>query len=133
MENKLMELFKAMDDNTLMDVWREYCEQTNRFDDEIYTMDLFDDFYCGMSPVDIATRCFYGHDEWSDESSFNPNRDYFYLNGYGNPVSIDYIGYNEYSEKFMCSILDVDAMIDFIIDNENDLNNPDIADILEDN
>ena len=133
MENKLMELFKAMDDNDLMDVWREYCEHTNRYDDEIYTMDLFDDFYCGMSPVDIATRCFYGHDEWNDESSFNPNRDYFYLNGYGNPVSIDYIGYNEYSEKFMCSILDVDAMIDFIIDNENDLNNPDIADILEDN
>lgn len=131
MENKLMELFKGMDDSEIIDVWREYCSNTNNYDDEIFTMDYFNELYANDDPEEIARRCFYGHDIYGDESSFNPNREYFYLNGYGNPVSLDYIGYNEYADRFMCDRLDIDSMIDYIIENDNDLYNDDIREILD--
>lgn len=126
MENNTMAIMNAlknMDDSELVSIWNEYCYATNTYDDEIFTMDLFDEVYANYDPIEVATRVFYGHDEWNDESSFNPNREYFYLNGYGNPVSIDYIGYNEYKDEFMCPFFDESALCEYIIDNNETFNN----------
>lgn len=71
-------------------------------DDRYYSMDELDEFYSGSDPLEILRRAYYGHDDdtWHTDASgnkiygeFNPNRDYFYFNGYGNLVSSDYIDY----------------------------------------
>ena len=74
-------------------------------DDRYYSMEELNDFYSEEEPQEILFRAFYGFDadSWHTDSSenkiyesFNPNRDYFYFNGYGNLVSSDY---KDYSDK----------------------------------
>ena len=74
-------------------------------DDRYYNMDELNDIYSGQEPQKILFRAFYGFDAdmWMTDSSgnkeygaFNPNREYFYFNGYGNLVSSDY---KDYSDK----------------------------------
>ena len=74
-------------------------------DDRIYSMDELDELYNGQEPTEILRRAFYGYDAetWHADSHgekeygpFNPNRDYFTFNGYGNFVSMDY---KDYSDK----------------------------------
>lgn len=125
----IMNALQNMDDADLVALWNEYCYATNSYDDEIFEMERFDEMYSGYDPIEVATRVFYGHDEWSNESSFNPNRPFFYLNGYGNPVSLDYVGFNEYANKFMCSALDEDALCDYIVDNNETFGNDTLEDV----
>ena len=72
-------------------------------DDRYYDMEELNDLYSGQEPQEILFRAFYGFDEdtWMTDSSgnkeygaFNPNRNYFYFNGYGNLVSSDYKDYS---------------------------------------
>ena len=96
-------------------------------DDRCYEMECLYEFEgCNgqNSFENLMNRIFYGHDESNgSDSSFNPNRDYFYYNGYGNLVSTDSI---DYSDK-----LD-DYMIQEIIDNVDNCNFPDeITDMIE--
>lgn len=74
-------------------------------DDRYYSMEELNELYNGQEPQEILLRAFYGFDAdtWSTDSSgdkeygaFNPNRDYFYFNSYGNLVSSDY---KDYSDK----------------------------------
>lgn len=131
LENSIREVLQSLDDSELVSIHNGYNEANRRYDDDIYSMDLFDEIYANYEPSEVATRVFYGHDEWNDESSFNPNREWFYLNGYGNPVSIDYVGYNEYADKFMCPLVDVAGIIDYIIETEDALDNDEIQDLLD--
>ena len=73
-------------------------------DDRYYPMDELDDFYTGKAPSEILFRAYYGYDEetyTTDISGnktygeFNPNREYFRYNGYGNLVSSDYKDYSD--------------------------------------
>ena len=73
-------------------------------DDRYYDMDELNDLYSGQEPQEILFRAFYGFDadSWHTDSrgdkeygAFNPNRDYFYFNGYGNLVSSDYKDYSD--------------------------------------
>ena len=72
-------------------------------DDRVVPMEWFDDYFGGLTPIEIATRVYYGRDEWGD--TFNPNRDYFYFNGYGNPVSCDCVDYSDHLDEYA-----IDAM-----------------------
>lgn len=74
-------------------------------DDRCYHMDELDELFSGDSATNILNRAFFGHDSetWhTDErgekhyGAFNPNREYFFFNGYGNLVSTDY---EDYSDK----------------------------------
>lgn len=90
------------------DVFNECIEQLDSWngylnDDRYYSMDELDEFYCGSEPSEILRRAFYGHDAdtWATDRSgniiygeFNPNRDYFKYNGYGNLVSTNYPDYS---------------------------------------
>lgn len=78
-------------------------------DDRIYSMDELDEFYNGQEPTEILRRAFYGYDSetWTTDSHgereygpFNPNRDYFTLNGYGNFVSMDYKDYSDHLDEW---------------------------------
>ena len=87
-------------------------------DNRLYEMEMLDEFYQGQSATEILRRAFYGHDERDGEKSeFNPNREYFYYNGYGNLVSV-----GEYDkEDYYKSFLDEFA-IEQIIENAENLN-----------
>ena len=92
------------------DVFNDCMEELDSYngylgDDRYYNMDELNDIYGGQEPQEILFRAFYGFDAdtWMTDSSgnkeygaFNPNREYFYFNGYGNLVSSDY---KDYSDK----------------------------------
>ena len=74
-------------------------------DDRYYYMEELHELYYGVDPVEILTRAFYGYDDetWHTDShgekeygAFNPNREFFHYNGYGNLVSCDYKDYSDY-------------------------------------
>ena len=92
------------------DIFNDCMEELDGYDgylgdDRYYYMEDMSEFYRGQDPIEILTRAFYGHDDdtWETDrngnkvyGAFNPNRDYFYYNGYGNLVSSDY---KDYSDK----------------------------------
>lgn len=64
-------------------------------DDRYYNMDELNEMLYGLTPSEVLARTFYGGDDDTKDANgnrgeFNPNRDYFYYNGYGNLVSTDY-------------------------------------------
>jgi len=74
-----------------------------------FEMEMLNEFYCNAEPIELLQRAFYGHDEdtWTTDSygnksygAFNPNRDYFNFNGYGNLVSTDYKDYSVYLDAY---------------------------------
>jgi len=99
------------------DIFNEAIEELDDYngylgDDRYYAMDKLDDLYSRTEPSEILRLAFYGYDEEiyiTDESGnreyeqFNPNRDYFRYNDYGNLVSADYkdyAGYLGYLDKY---------------------------------
>lgn len=55
---------------------------------------------CGDDAMNILQRAFFGYDynpyNSDNKEPFNPNRDYFFLNGYANMVSVDDGDVDEY-------------------------------------
>ena len=93
----------------------EYLDSYNGIlgDDRYYSMDELDEIYCDTKPSEVLARAFYGYDEeYTDENGnhtepFNPNRDYFRYNGYGNLVSTDCKDYSYcLDEDFVESYID---------------------------
>ena len=93
-------------------------------DDRYYNMEDLDEFYSGVEASEVLRRAFYGHDAetWTTDShgekeygAFNPNRNYFYYNGYGNLVSADYKDYSyKLDEWFVNEIIENAAQLDEI-------------------
>ena len=107
----------------LMEYYRENVEDFNNdieeldgwtgclYDDKIHLMEELNDFFEGTEPEEVLRRAFYGYDEPVNKDEerlpFNPNRNYFYFNGYGNLVSIDEVDYSDYlDEYFIQEIID---------------------------
>lgn len=89
-----------------LDVWNGCL-----YDDRIFPMEDLNEVCQGITTFEILQRAFYGYDEPTDKDeerrSFNPNREYFYFNGYGNLVSTDKIDYSSYlDEYFIRDIID---------------------------
>ena len=81
------------------------------YDNKFYPMDDLNELFYGTEPDEILRRAFYGYDEPVNKDEerlpFNPNRGYFYFNGYGNLVSIDQRDYTEYLDNdFIQDIID---------------------------
>lgn len=94
--------------------------------DRYYSMEELDDLYCDYKPSEILYRAFFGYDEdtWHTDAHgqkeygpFNPNREYFRFNGYGNLVSADYKDYSAQLDKYA-----VEAMAEYLpmIDADDD-------------
>ena len=80
-------------------------------DDKIMPMEELDELYQGTEPLELLRRAFFGYDEPYEKCEqhypFNPNRNYFYFNGYGNLVSTDECDYSDYlDEDFIQEIID---------------------------
>ena len=97
-------------------------------DDRYYEMEMLSEFYSGTDPIELLQRAYYGRDDdtWTTDASgnktygeFNPNRDYFYYNGYGNLVSSDYKDYSTHLDKYAIEDMSENrCYIDTIDDNE---------------
>lgn len=113
---KLIDLLQEMGDIALIMLHNEYIQKTNNYDDEIFTIDMFDEIFNGYDPFDIATKIHYG--------DFNPAYEYFKFNGYGNIQSI--------CKWEIDRFVDITDIADYIIDNNCDFDNNDILYILDD-
>lgn len=97
-------------------------------DDRYYSMDELDEFYNGTEPLEILRRAYYGRDDdtYTTDSNgnktygeFNPNRDYFYYNGYGNLVSSDYKDYTAHLDEYAIEAMSENrSYIDTIADDD---------------
>ena len=90
------------------DIYNDAMEELDSYngylgDDRYYSMDELDELYSSTEPSELLRRAYYGYDEetYTTDSSgnktygeFNPNREYFRYNGYGNLVSADYKDYS---------------------------------------
>jgi hypothetical protein len=93
-----------------------------------FEMEYLTEFYSGTDPVEILQRAFFGRDDdtWTTDASgnkiygpFNPNREYFYYNGYGNLVSSDYRDYTGLLDRYAIEAMSEHReYIDTINDNE---------------
>ena len=115
------------------DIFNDCIEELDSYngylgDNRYYSMDELDDFYSTTKPLEILRRAFYGHDEDTyhtdsygnrEYGEFNPNREYFAFNGYGNLVSSDYRDYSEYIDRYAVEEMAENRhYIDTIDDNE---------------
>lgn len=118
---KLIEFFE--ENESIFNACIEEIDSYNGYlgDDRYYEMELLNEFYNGTDPLDILYRAFYGYDadNWytdahgnKEHAAFNPNRNYFKFNGYGNLVSTNYPDYSVYLD---------DYCIKSMLDNRNEI------------
>lgn len=114
------------------DVFNDCIEELDSYnsylgDDRYYSMDELNDLYSGTEPQEILFRAFYGYDEdtYTTDGSgnktygaFNPNREYFRYNGYGNLVSADYKDYSDKLDGYAIEAMSEDR--NYIDSIEND-------------
>ena len=105
----IIEFFKENED-----VFNDCIEELDGYngylnDDRYYSMDELDELYTGTEPSEILRRAFYGYDAETyttdgsgnrEYGQFNPNREYFTYNGYGNLVSADYKDYSGQLDEY---------------------------------
>lgn len=92
-----------------LDAWNGYLG-----DSRYYPMDELDEFCVGMTPTEILQRAFFGYDEdtWTgegdrrDHGCFNPNREWFWFNGYANLISTDYKDYSAFLNDWFIGEID---------------------------
>ena len=77
-----------------LDSWNGYLG-----DDKYYYMEDLDGFYCNTEPTEILRRAYFGGDEDGD-AEFNPNKEFFKYNGYGNLVSTNYKDYSAHLDHY---------------------------------
>lgn len=115
------------------DIFNEAIEELDAYngylgDDRYFTMDELDELYIGIEPSEILRRAYYGYDAETyatdgsgnrEYGEFNPNREYFTYNGYGNLVSADYKDYSAYLDNYAVKAMSENReYIDTIEDNK---------------
>ena len=108
-----------------LDGWNGYLN-----DDRYYSMDELAELYNGVDPIELLNRAYFGYDmeTWHTDSdgnkvygSFNPNREYFTYNGYGNLVSADYKDYSAYLDNYFVEALEDNRQYIYSIDENSEL------------
>ena len=112
LRSRLLEVIKTLDDSAIVSLWNDYCYNTKNYDGEILDAYGFEEYCKNENITTLLNRMFFGSDDMGgDNSSANPNRNYFCFNGYANIISFDYI-YNEYSNEFYH--IDIDSLLDYL-------------------
>lgn len=82
-EDAIRAYVENMDDDELMSLVNSLNSWDGSFDGcQWFPMDELDEFLSGSTPTEILNMGWFG-----EERGFNPNRDYFKFNAYGNLVS----------------------------------------------
>ena len=99
-------------------------------DNRYYLMEELNEFYRDTEPLEILYRAYYGRDDdtWTTDSNgdktygeFNPNREYFYYNGYGNLISSDYKDYSHLLDRYAVETMSENRSYIDSIDNDEKL------------
>lgn len=139
---KIIEYFEENED--LFNACIEELDNYNGFlgDDRYYEMEMLAELFQNDDIINLLNRAYFGRDDenWHTDShgqkiydSFNPNREYFHFNGYGNLVSSNYKDYSDRldhyavedmreNRQYIDSIEEDDelsAMFDELEENEN--------------
>lgn len=112
LKEKIDEYIYDLRDEQKMWLWNEYCDRAGYSDDAVYSFDEETINEMFSSPYDALRASYFG------TVSFNDN--YFKFNGYANLETGD-----------IDDLADFDDMIDYIIDNDDDLGEPDIREIID--
>lgn len=110
MREKLYDILNEMNDN-IVPVWNEYCYNTNYYDDIIEYMDCLDDLLCGRTATEILNEV---------DRNFNIADDYFCFTVYG---------YESFNDPY--EVVDVGALADYILDNEETLGSDELVEFFE--
>ena len=117
------------------DIFNDCIEELDSYngylgDYRYYSMDELDELHNGIEPSELLRRAFFGYDEETYTTdrdgnktygAFNPNRDYFRYNGYGNLVSADYKDYSGMLEPFAIEVMRENRDYIDSIDNDEEL------------
>lgn len=128
--NDIINYFKENED-----LFNECIEELDSYngylgDGRYYYMEDLSEYYNGVDPIELLNRAYFGYDaeSWYTDShgqkiygSFNPNRNYFTYNGYGNLVSADYKDYTAYLDKYFVEALEANRSNLYCIDDNSDL------------
>lgn len=99
-------------------------------DDRYYEMEYLNEFYNDVEPIELLYRCFYGYDanNYNIDSSgnkthgeFNPNREYFKYNAYGNLVSTNYKDYSDKLDNYFIEALSENRQYIYSIEENEEL------------
>jgi hypothetical protein len=104
-EAKALAIKEALENKSdwdLVSIHRDYCDDNNMYDDELYENDdsIFDELF--EKPSDIINRIAFGEYNTSDK--------YWRFNGYGNIVTV--------SEYAVAEYVITNELIDWVIDND---------------
>jgi len=136
--DNILEYFK---NNT--DTFNECIEQLDSYDgylgdDRYYDMNDLPELLSGYDPLELLNRAYFGNDEddcivdkYNEKHymSFNPNRDYFRFNGYGNLSSTNYKDYSDHLDAYAVEAMDKNRHYIDAIDENSDLS--DLFDVYE--
>jgi len=125
---KIVEFFK--DNEEIFNSCMEELDGYNGYlgDDRYYSMEELDELYSDIKPLELLARAYYGRDDdtWTTDASdnktygeFNPNREWFHYNGYGNLASSDYKDYTGYLDNYTVEAMnEIRCYIDSIDEDE---------------
>lgn len=125
---KILEYFENNED--IFNACIEELDSYNGYlgDNRYYEMEMLNDFYNGTEPLELLYRVFYGYDEdnYTTDSTgnrthteFNPNREYFRYNAYGNLTSANYKDYSAHLDSYVIESMSENRQyIDTIEENE---------------
>lgn len=127
---KILDYFKENEE-----VFNECLEELDGYngylgDDRYYYMDDMGEFFHGEDPISLLNRAYFGYDgeTWTTDEhgekhygAFNPNRDYFTFNGYGNFVSADYKDYSAHLDAYAVEEMAENRQHIYTIDDNDEL------------
>lgn len=108
-------------------------------DDRYYPMEELNDLFCDQDHIWLLNRAYFGYDAetWHTDAhgekeygAFNPNREYFTFNGYGNLVSADYKDYSAFLDDYAIDSMTENRRYIYSIDSDAELS--ELFDALED-
>ena len=128
--DKIIEFFKENEE-----LFNQCIEELDAYsgylgDYRYYSMDELNEFYRDSDPLEILCRAYFGRDAdtWTADRNgnktygeFNPNRNYFCYNGYGNLVSSDYKDYSAYLDRYAIEAMSENRNYIYSINNDEEL------------
>lgn len=97
-------------DSNMFEAWRVYCDDNCYYEDEIYDMEILDDYMYGCSATEIIDRC----------SDIDTSDNYFRDGMWGME------SFNDIEDH-----IDIDALVDWIVEEDNDCGESELRDILD--
>ena len=132
-ENTIKKIIAYFEENE--DIFNSCIEELDNYngylnDNRYYEMEMLNEFYNRTEPTELLNRVFYGYDEDNyitdsygrkEHREFNPNREYFTYNGYGNLVSTNYKDYSDKLDDYVIESMFENRQYIATIDNEIEL------------